>query len=355
MSEREFTITELQRAGNGRYVDTKVKFTWTNQNYAAPRGSWKFGLEQRTVREDYPGTEEPVEQVLGPNYSPFTLMGVWDDRYGGQGFARDTWQQFEALAQRGSLCRFEFESVSIVGLIKNASFDYKRASLIGYQFEVSPHYRVPGGLTSGTTVRRKPVEGFKPVAEYRDGVNAATTNMESTFSTTPKLFMTGNTASDTKGFLDNLRSATNKLIEAVDQRLDPAVETFEALRRIAGSLAVVKGAAAGLVFHVASMKTSANLAVESAVGVLDFDVWRTDTSRYARWLILNGYQGREELNRRADPKAVALYRPHKGESLYTISQRFYATPTMWRLIATRNGLQSMTLQGTEVLIIPERR
>lgn len=358
MAEREFTITELKRAGDGGYIDTPVKFVWTNENYAAPRGSWKFGLEQRSVREDYPGTEEPVEQVLGPNYKDFSLNGVWDDRYGGRGFALNTYREFEALVQRGTLCRFEFESISIVGLIKDADLDYKRSSLIGYTFTVSPHYRVSGSTGTGTTVRRKAEEAFKPVTEHRDAVIAATEFMELVYQGAIDRVakqVTGTTMADTRGFLDSLRDAANKITDAVNQRLDPTIETFEALRRIANGLAVVKGSAAGVLTQVAAMKSSVNMAWDSAVGALDFDVMRTDLSRYSRMLVLTGHQGRNDINRRAEPKAVALYRPHKGESLYTISQRFYGTPSMWRLISTRNGLQSMTLQGTEVLIIPERR
>lgn len=355
MAEREFTITELKRAGDGGYVDAPVKFVWTNTNYAAPRGSWKFGLEQRSVREDYPGTEEPVEQVLGPNYKEFELQGCWDDRYAGAGFALQTYRAFEALVQRGSLCRFEFETISMVGLIKNADFDYRRSTYIMYSFTVSPHYRVSGGLVTGTTIRRKPAAAFKPVTEYRDVALANTLSMESVFSTTPRMFILGTTVADTKGIMQSLRGAADSITEAVAQRLDPTIETFEALRRIANSLAVVKGAAAGMLTQMSALKTSVNMTFDNAVNSLDFDVWRTDLSRYARTLALTGHQGRDEINRRAEPKAVALYRPRKGESLYSISQRFYGTPSMWRLISTRNGLTSMTLQGTELLIIPERR
>jgi hypothetical protein len=218
---------------------------------------------------------------------------------------------------------------------------------------------VSGGLITGTTIRRKPAEAFRPVTEYRDQSIAEAEFMEalqkSAIEGAIAKATTGRTIADTTSTLQSLRNAVDKVTSAVDQRLDPTIETFEGLRRIAGSLAIVKGAAAGMLTQMASLKTSVNMSWDNAVNALDFDVWRTDMSRYSRTLALTGHEGQDEINRRAEPKAVALYRPRKGESLYSISQRFYGTPSMWREIASRNGLTSMMLQGTELLIIPERR
>lgn len=355
MAVRAFTVTELRRAGDGGYIDTPVKFEWTNEGMSAPRGSWKFGVTQRTVREDYPGVEEPVEQVLGPNYKDFSLQGVWDDRYNFYGFATDQWRKFEALCQRGSLCRFEFESVSIVGLLKDADFDYKRASLIGYSFTVSPHYRVSGGIGSGTTVRRKTPDALRPVTEYRDVAVSLGDQMDSVQALAPSAVMVGTVHADTATFLARMHQGVADLVDAVDQRVGNTTDTFVDLKRVSNALNVLKGSAAAMIINVAGLSSSTGLAYDNAVAALDYDSWRCGLSATARKMGLLSVQGRNELARRVEPKAVALYRPRKDESLYSISQRFYGTPTGWQLIATRNGLTTITLQGTELLIIPERR
>lgn len=355
MAERAFTITELRRAGDGGLVDTPTKFVWTNTNRAAPRGSWRFGLQQRTIREDYPGVEAPVEQVLGPNFKDFSLQGIWDDRHNHPGYALETMRAFEALVQRGSLCRFEFETVSVVGLPKDADFDYRRASYIGYSFTVSPHYRTSGGISSGSTARRTVPEAFTPVADYRDQAIAAEESMGLVHSFAPKASIKGTAHADTGSLLSELGDAVSDLTEAIAWRGEAATDFIVDIKRVSNALNVVKGKAAGLITSVASLKSSTHLAYDNAVAALDFDAWRCGLSQYGRKLGLLGVRGRDELARRAEPKAVALYRPRKGESLYAISQKYYGTPSEWKTIATRNNLDTITLQGTELLIIPERR
>ncbi len=353
MSVREFTITELKSNGDG-LVDTPVKFVWSNERMSAPRGSWRFGLTQRTVREDYPGVERPVEQVLGPNYKDFSLQGVWDDRYNSDGFALDQMRRFEALVQRGSLCRFEFETLALVGIPKDADFDYKRAAYIGYNFTVSPHYRQVGG-SEGVGGRRKVPDALRPVTEFRDVSIEAAAFMEAVFAVAPAKTMKGSTHADNRGILNQVHQGVADLVSAVEWRVQAGEETLVDLKRVSNALSVIKGTAASMITSVASLKSSTAMAYENAVDSLDFDAWRTGLSAYARKLALTGVQGRDELARRVEPKAVALYRPRAGESLYGIAQRFYGTPTAWQQIATRNGLTTITLQGTELLIIPERR
>jgi hypothetical protein len=363
MAVREFTITELRRNADGGYTDTPVRFVWTNDARSAPRGSWRFGVQTRSVREDYPGAEEPVEQVLGPNYKDFTLQGVWDDRYNTPGYALTTMRAMEALVQRGTLCRFEFETVALVGLPKDLDFDYKRADYIGYSFTVSPHYRTTGSANTGTTVRRKAPEAMRPITESRDQAvsNAAAmeTNQEEVMSAIRRRSLAANVVgtplTDNRGILDQLHQGVADLVNAVEWRVDAGQDFFVDLKRVANSLNVIKNQSAAMITSVASLKSSVYLAYDNAVDALDFDVYRTSMSGYARKLGLLGAEGRDELSRRVEPKAVALYRPRKDESLYSISQRFYGTPTGWQQIATRNGLTTVTLQGTELLIIPERR
>jgi nucleoid-associated protein YgaU len=357
VAERAFTVTELRRTGDGGLVDTPVKFEWTAAGHSAPATSWQFGLEQRTAREDYPGAEEPVEQVLGPNFKEFTVSGTWDDKYNFGGFALDTYRAFEALVQRGSLVRLEFETISITGLLKTVNFNYRRASYIGYEFTFSPHYRVAGSLTRSGPVRKKTPDALKPPTEYRDAAGAAVDTLE---ATTPNAaafvaLQAGDFGPAVRQRTCDIRTAFNAVVTAIDQRLDPKVEEFEALKRVVAGMVAMRGQAAGMLTELAGAKSSANLAYQDAVSLLDFDTWTRSTKAYARVLALTGHQGAEELSRRVQPRAIALYYPSKGESLYGISQRFYGTPSRWRQISERNGLTALTLQGTEALIIPERR
>lgn len=355
MANREFTITELKRAGDGGYTDTPVKFTWTNKARSAPRSSWKFGVQQRSNREDYPGVEQPVEQVLGPNYKDFTVNGIWDDRYNTLGYALETMRAFEALVQRGSLCRIEFETVTITGLIKDANFDYKRASYIAYEFTVSPHFRNASGLPTGVSGGRKGSSALKPANEYRDTVNQLAAALTLSLNQAPSTKIVDNTITNHKSRLAQLQSAVTDVQSAIDQRVSQFNGQFTAVKKAVNALSVVQGVAAQVMTDAASLKSSVQLAAASAIDILDFDTWRTSMSAYARKLNLTSFQGYTDLVQQVDAAALAIYRPFAGESLYSISQRFYGTPAQWQAIATKNGLTTMTLQGTETLVIPKRK
>lgn len=355
MASREFTITELKRAGDGGYVDTLVKFTWTNDNRAAPRGTWKFGQTQRTVREDYPGVDAPVEQVLGPNYKEQSLEGVWDDRHNYTGFALETQNKFEALVQRGSMVRLEFESISFTGILKDADYTYKRSGYIGYTFTISPHFRKSGGIGSGTTARRTPPKAFNPTDYAATQTKAMSGFMLSVHQDAPTTHMTGSVWSDVGELIADVQRAVATGLDTVDQRVGQAEAFITDYRRLANALNVIKGSAFDVISEVSIQRSDVVLSYDDAVASLDFDVWRTQLSAYARQMMLVAHDGAVELSKRADPTAVALYRPRAGESLYSISQRYYGTPTQWRTIADRNGLTTMVLQGNELLIIPQRR
>jgi hypothetical protein len=349
----EFTITELRSTGVGS-TKPPVKFVWTAANRAAPRGSWRFGLEQRTIREDYPGAAEPVEQVLGANFKEFTLNGCWDDRYNEAGFAKETWQKFEELVARGSLVRIEFESISITGILKDAEFDYKRADYIMYQFTVSPHYRTPGDLAAAGGGRKKTPAAFRPVTEFRDLVNTQRDALNQIAAAGPYNQMTGDQGATAKARVADIDTSTTGLVDTIATRVVNGVEKIDGLRRIAASFNVLKGYAAALMTDLATAKSSTAMAWDSAAGILEWEVWTRGLEEYARLLFRTSHEAEVEMSRRVAPKAIAIYYPHRGESLYSVSQRFYGTPSNWRLIADRNNLETMTLQGTEALIIPER-
>jgi hypothetical protein len=111
---KEFTITEVQQQANGKFTELATKFTWSRETQTSPRNVWEYKIKLRTVREDYPGVNVPTEQVLGWNFEPFDLEGIWDDRYAGEGFAEKTRVSMEQLIQRGNPVRVEFESVSFL-------------------------------------------------------------------------------------------------------------------------------------------------------------------------------------------------------------------------------------------------
>jgi hypothetical protein len=363
MSEGTFVIRELRSGNDG---EGEV-FRWTSDRIAgqdlagvvynqpsaaraAPMRPWTFGGELRTTRTDYPGAKTPSEQVLGPRHTEFSLNGHWDDRYNYEGFAVKEMRRFEAMCRRGNLCEFSFQEQKFIGLITNWTFNYERAWDIGYEFQVSNHDR-PDDFAIST---RSPDENFDA-------------------STIDQLLTLGN---EILG-LDNNESPKGKLKSSVAQAMDSRlnnigdsvaaldrtvtgqgfidnVEPVDAFKRIGTQCRDIGARCQELVDEFSSARSDIELAVNNAMTVLDFESWSRSLRFHTRLVMGQASESGRQMDERADPSAVAIYRPQQGESLYKISRRFYGTPYAWRYIADRNNLTDFTLNGDELLIIPER-
>ncbi len=95
------------------------------------------------------------------------------------------------------------------------------------------------------------------------------------------------------------------------------------------------------------------LAYEDIGGKYAYEEWGREIGYNSRILGLRAHEAARALAARSAPRARALYRPNRGESLYGISLRFYKTAEHWIDIYERNGLVSFILAGSELLEIPE--
>lgn len=361
--ERVFKITELKRVGSGATVDyqpTGVVFEWTASNHSIPRGAWAMPVKQRTTRKDYPGSEEPSEQVLGWNYEPFTLSGQWDDRYMGADAAVNTWRAFEQMTQRGAMVRIDFETITITGLITGFVPEYKRASLIGYSFMFSPHFRVRGQSVRTAVPGRK----GRLVQDPRNAVNKARQGLEAmkaanALATSANLSrvqgaLTTDIYTDVLGDLQEAESYMAKAENVVEGQILSATGTdvANAFGRLAQLMAQAKRTSGAILTRFSSV-SALDMSLTSACAVLDFETWRRGICASARAMVLISEGARQEAQARAVAQVKKLHRARQGESLYAISTTYYGTPHRWRLIAERNGLTGLVLAGGELLVIPE--
>lgn len=361
-AERAFTITELRRVASGSgksgLIATGVKFVWTAATHSIPRGSWNFGIEHRTNREDYAGGEEPIEQMLGWNYTPFTLTGCWDDRYGGSGYAESTRTDFENLIKRGNPVRLEFENLSITGVIKNCEFGYKRRDLIEYKFQFSPHNR-----TENETVRPDPALSGRATMDPRTVAKLARQKLEAVqaaqaMATAANLsqvqsVLSIDVFSELNSDLDEISGQMAAVDNIVNDQIFKAESAANAFLRATQIFASVKTSAASAITRIQSISSAASLGVQTAVTTLDFESWHRGLGARLRELVVGADDSQKQLKTRTQPAVKKLHRAREGESLYAISNYYYGTPHRWREIAERNGLTALLLDGGELLVIPE--
>lgn len=362
-----FSITEMRPDGAGGYVPREGgdRFMWWSEprpvnsdggGRAAPLGPLVRGGQMRTVRTDYPGVRQPSEQILGPAHKQHTYRGRWDDRYnhptigGPPSYAMTERRRFEDMCRRGSVVEIRFEDLAYLGVVVEWDFEDYRAQDVGYSFTVSVHER-----TGEDTSQSRSPDTVMTVVEAYSKTEVIHFSVQAKMDEAPVGAVPGNTLSNVSRQLDQATAAMNDMADMVDNRdRVPGLKTVGQFKRLATQLRVVTGAAFNVVDSLVGVRSDIDLTYRTAMTVLDFETW-TRAMRYrARLLMGQAAEGGRAMDERDQPNAIAIYEPYKGESLYSISRRYYGTPHAWRLIAERNNLDTFELDGTERLIIPER-
>lgn len=354
-----FVVRELVQAGDlsAESADGE-RFEWSAARSppnvslggarAIPHQAWELPGMQKTARTDYPGARRPSEQVLGPRHEPFTLNGRWDDRYNFPGYAVAEKRRFEDMCRRGNPVRIEFEDEVYEGLITNWVFTRRRRWDIGYQFTFSNHGRPDQAPASSATAGADAGQTF-------DEIIISAQSLLAEHELMPRTLMVGDTKDDVDDALGDLAQDLSRLSDSLDTRTGSrALRPLTTFKGLAVRMRAIKGDCSRVLDSLVAVRADVDMAARTAMGVLDFESWRRSLAWQTRLLLGRSDRGARDMDARAEPEPLRAYRPHKGESLYAISRRFYGTPYAWRIIADRNGLKTLELEGTELLMIPVR-
>lgn len=356
---RVFSVTEMKKVGDS-LQPTGEDFRFSTDNFAAPRGPWQFGVKLRTVRHDLPGSEEPSEQVLGWNYTPFQVAGVWDDRYGGQGYAADTRARFEAMVKRGRVVRVSFEEITIFGLIVDFSITRFRKDRQGYSFTLSPHNRYEGetsrvDASPGQKVTSDPRTSVKKARRALEALQAAQARARASNASRVQQALATDLFRELDSDIANVAESITFAESTVNNEILKAQDATNALNRGAQTMASVKTGCFAILTRTRGVASTTALALDTAVEVLQYEAWKRGVCDAASRLALTADLGHRDFELRAQPKPTRLHRVRPGETLYTISNLYFGTPHHWREILRHNHLSSIILEGGELLSIPEPR
>lgn len=366
----EWTITEMQPDGKGGYNASAEgeKFRWTSGSVsspgvgarAAPVKPWPVPMKLRTSRTDYPGGVKVSEQVLGSNFEPFTCNGRWADKFNAEGYALSEAGRFEAMVQRGNVVRIQFGQHVFDGIITDFTPDYARDWDVRYSFTVSNHGRVaPLQQVTGTrqVLREGDLRFFDRTTPQQTYDEAALENaaIQAALSEMRAGALNGTLFGQTADFLDGINASIEGLGDIMDQRvLRPVTRPIQEFKRMATQFRILQGNCSAVVQSLSGVRSDTELAVGTALDVVNFEVWSRSLRFHNRLLMGKSHRSARAMDERDEPSALAIYEPYAGESLYSVSRRFYGTPFMANQIAARNGLSSFELTGDEELIIPTR-
>jgi hypothetical protein len=332
-------------------------FVWTSDDTPAGGQSggaraawvapWTFGIKQRQIRTDFPGTKKPSRQVLGSSRKPFTMTGKFDDRYNYVGYAEAEVRRLEELVERGNLVEVSHAKQAFVGLITEIDFPYRREWEIGYAISFDPDKRKDDARQDNASpfTVEKPLQSVDDLTVMSDAMAEAH-------------------AKRPQGLLAGTISGANTALQKFDedlQSMQTAVagvtgkgSTLGEMSRLATKCQNIQGDCADIVNALVNVRSDVEVGVTTAKTVLQLDVWAKTMAVLARLAMGRAYRARRGLAERQTPATKRYYRPRKGQSLYEISRECYGTPMGHRAIAQANHLHGLTLEGTEVLVIPER-
>lgn len=346
-------VVELQRTGQGVLVEREdgAVFEWTGSNHAAPHATVEITRRVNTVREVYPGTEQPVEQVLSSELSPFSLRGVWDDKFGGEGFAAAQEAAFNAMVGRGSLVRVEFEQLRLVGIFHSYTRGLVHNTRVTYEVTFSPHFEEGRGATAreGRLIQTTP-RANRQIAQQTnedvDGVSSAVAEADS-------LVLGDDSKVDAQDAVSEVILLQTDINEAATAGIrDNAVDD---LRNQRDRYRQQQTLAGGLTVQYVATRDTGVLAFRSAGTVLSFETYSRGTRSAARSLLVSANDGAVELDARIATAPRLIERPPVGESVYTVAGRHFASPEDWRLVAEVAGVSELEFDGQAEFVIPESR
>lgn len=319
---------------------------------AAPVGRWTAGGQQRHVRTDYPGAVAPSLQVLGPVQKDQDLSGEWDDRHNFPGYAEAERARFEEMCRRGSPVWVQFSGWSFDALISDWELSFKGSWRVGYKFTLTVINRTD--QANARTGSVAPTEAQSLTVAFQQ-IDQTTQQAFDENKDVPRRNLTSGLSSALDTGLAALNDARNTMAGTVDgTEANPAASAIFQYRRLATQARLIQGAASGILDEIVGAKADLQLGTVTALSLLDFEASTRSLAMQMRLLRGTSQRVGDDMDARIDPDPFRFYRARKNESLYAISNQFYGTPHAWRLIAERNGLESLTLEGGEILMIPER-
>lgn len=363
MAAGVFTIIEIADTSDPTSIDTGETFSWVADPKpivafdgsrgggakACPIQPWGMPAEQRVKRTNYPNAVRPSAQILGPIHGQHSFSGRWDDRYNGAGYAKFERDRFRAMCERGNFVRISYDAFVFDGIIIKWDTPVRRAWDISYQFTVDV-YNTPQNVDT----TRVPPTPSDPISTLNNHDTAVQATLDAD-SVAPRNSLTKTTANDVSTALVGMVNAREQVALTIDQRdVRPPESPVDAFARIASQFRTARAAAYNLVLALGVVRSDVSLAHQTALSVLDFEDWSRSLRFAARTAMGTARVGADAAAERADPSAVKIYRPSQGEHLYAIARKFYGTPHAWRLVYDRNALTSITMTGSEVLIMPER-
>ena len=311
-----------------------------------PHVPFKFGGEQRIVKEYYSGQTEPSVQILGPKESDLPISGrFYDKKYNDDdlyGVATEIQQLCDSVRIRGSLLRIWMGEFERYGFLKECMFELKNIGDISYTmvFDIVG-FNAP---INGKFIEKKKEVPFAINNELIALANELQ-NLDNIPTSVPQ------SVADVIGDLTNTVASS---IALVTDFVDTVISTTNDIQKSTQR-------ALGLIRHVQNKVRE----YKNFLGGLDpFDTDQALTGRYqnasfyanrfnhASFMTSFLQRFRSQFINLTETLPLGRHLVKDGDSLQKIATKFYQDATQWKLIYDHNNLTSTEIEIGSLLEIP---
>lgn len=322
-----------------------------------PHVPFKFGGEQKIVKDYYPGNSEPTVQILGPREDDITINGRLKAKLlKAQGDRKETLRTFPeemqelitAMRVRGNLVRITMGEFQRFGFIQKDEYDVKTRADIKYRITFSIiGFNPPSDCKILNTARTIPVDINKELIQ-------SVINFQASRTAIPE-GMPRSLADQLRDAINTVAENINLVTDFVDAVLTEVDDLGSAISR---ALGLIKNARSnisqfqrriGAFDPLGQVGTSAG----SGISVAYTNAAFIQSSLFSAFSLL-GFLAllADQLRRIAETDPLARHRVQEGDTLQQLAIKFYDDSSQWKTIFDHNKLTDVELVNGAILEIP---
>lgn len=317
-----------------------------------PHAPFTYGGELRQVTDYYPGNREPVVQVLGTKETDVVIKGRFyskrfkDDAY--YAVPKAMVDNLEALRLRGELLMLSLGEWRRYGFLTKSNFPLKNLGDIDYELTFlivgftlpKTSQVVKGKQTIPFTVNKALInQAVTELANYRNAPTDTPTNLLTILN----------------DGVNTISAAVTSVTSYVDDVISTAEDVTRSYNRALGAIRYAGLALQQFRRRLASLSNSAFIMTESTFTMpTKYLISSHFGETISATLTLSAFI--ESLRKRflelAQSLPLARHAVRTGETLQSISIKWYGTPNEWKRIYDHNRLTTTVLVVSTVLEIP---
>lgn len=328
--------------------DNRVRLVGTLMVHAP----FEFGGEQKIEKVYYPGQSEPTMHILGPQESDIKVNGrLTDKRYKDKkfrGVAVEFQKLMDSIRIRGNLLHIQMGEISRYGFLQKSMFRMKNNDDIEYELNFAiVSFNKPRGILKAGRSSDFPVQANKDLTAAAEQFNQ---DFIPVINTIKKSF-----AEQITELIGDVASAVKLVTTFVDTVFNTIDDLQASVARAQGLVKHARNKILDYQRRVRSFPILGNSTNPSAVGIAaGYQNAKYIQDSLSRVLTLQALLAALSLQLRAITLTlpIARYRVKLGDSLQSISVRFYNTQDNWTKIYDHNKLSTTVLTVGQVLEIP---